>query len=128
VLITRRENVSKWQVSTHNSILHLPVPFVPLMSRALGSGQEFMIHLLHWERGLLWDGIFMGRFLEDHASSRIYLKHINDVSGAGAGAGAAAGAGAVVAAVVDRTAQHWTGRERAASVDGLADGWRTDTG
>eukprot|EP00750_Incisomonas_marina_P019766 INCI3620.1.p1 GENE.INCI3620.1~~INCI3620.1.p1 ORF type:complete len:1345 (+),score=155.30 INCI3620.1:181-4215(+) len=79
VILTRRENPIKWWTSTVGAIYKVPVPFVPLMSRALGITEEHMTFMKRWERTILWDGLFQGRVLDQEFALQVYEKHTAEV-------------------------------------------------
>lgn len=63
IVLTVRSNVSKWWRSTRKTLYKPMSRWFPIVSRLLTAPAESQNQLFMWERQLLWEGIYQGKFL-----------------------------------------------------------------
>ena len=70
IVLTVRDDPVKWWHSTRRTLYKPSDRWLPFISRLL-SPEAQQQKLFMWERQLLWDGIYQGRFLEDGVAVKV---------------------------------------------------------
>ena len=78
-MLTVRDDPIKWWHSTRRTLYKPSDRWLPFISRVLSTEGEQQ-ELFMWERQLLWEGIYQGRFLEEGVAVKVYENHIREVN------------------------------------------------
>ena len=81
IVLTVRANVSKWWRSTRKTLYKPNSRWFPIVSRILTAPAQNQNSLFMWERQLLWEGIYQGKFLDEvrpsvRAGMRVVWKEV----------------------------------------------------